>query len=431
MNTGFDVIVIGGGPAGIAAATAAAERNASVALVDEGAAPGGQIWREGVHAKHTRAAATRKARLAASSVQRIWSTSIVDVKRGDDGFALVGERERDSMTLKARAIIIATGARERFLPFPGWTLPNVVGVGGAQALLKAGMSVRGKRVVVAGSGPLLLPVAASLAKAGARLGIVAEQAGFAALARYTASLWRSPALLAQAAQLRTSFLGTRYATGTWVTHAEGDSRVERVFVSDGSTTKAHECDILCVAFGLTPNLELARLLGCEIRRGAVGVDDRQHTSVPDVFCAGEPTGIGGVDLALVEGEIAGASSTGGAVTGAQRARRDRLRDYAARLDASFALRETLRTLATPETMVCRCEDVRLGALDPKWSSRQAKLYTRAGMGACQGRICGAALECVMGWSSDSVRPPILPARVSTLITAARAGAGEQSSRGVS
>jgi NADPH-dependent 2,4-dienoyl-CoA reductase/sulfur reductase-like enzyme len=431
MTHRFDVIVVGGGPAGIAAATAAAEGGKQVALVDEGAAPGGQIWREGIHAKPIRAADTRKARLAASSAPRIWSTSIDDVKVDRDGIGLLGEGERDAIVLRAGAIVIATGARERFLPFPGWTLPNVVGVGGVQALLKAGMSVRGKRVVIAGSGPLLLPVAASLSKAGARLAIVAEQAPFAALARYAASLWRSPGLLAQATQLRASFLGTRYATGTWATRAEGGAHVERVTVTDGVKTSAHECDLLCVAFGLTPNTELARLLGCEMRRGSVVVDDTQQTSVPNVFCAGEPTGIGGVDLALVEGEIAGAASVRGNVTAEQRSRRSRLQAYATRLDDSFALRAELRTLATAETLVCRCEDVRLGALQPTWSSRQAKLYTRAGMGACQGRICGAALEFVFGWSSDSVRPPILPARVSSLIAAAPSATGKQSPSGVS
>jgi NADPH-dependent 2,4-dienoyl-CoA reductase/sulfur reductase-like enzyme len=300
-----------------------------------------------------------------------------------------------------------------------------------QALLKSGTSVRGKRVVITGSGPLLLPVAASLAHNGAKLQIVAEQASLGSLMRYASSLWKTPSMLVQAAQLRSAFLGTRYATNMWPTRAEGTTKVERVTLTNGAKTSTFECDYLCVAFGLTPNLELARLLGCELRNGTVAVNEAQMTSVADVYCAGEPTGIGGVDLALVEGEIAGATSTGGSATSDQQSRRTRLRAYAAGLDASFALRGNLKTLATPDTVVCRCEDVRLGAIEPHWSSRQTKLYTRAGMGACQGRICGAALECIFGWSSDSVRPPILPARVSSLIAPAQSRSSEQSPSGVS
>ena len=302
----------------------------------------------------------------------------------------------------------------------GWTLPNVVGVGGVQALLKAGMSVRGKRVVIAGSGPLLLPVAASLSKAGARLGIVAEQAPFASLARYAASLWRSPALLAQAAQLRASFLGDSVCDGN-VGDARRGRRARRARDPHRRRARArtHDCDLLCVAFGLTPNTELARLLGCEIRRGSVVVDDAQTTSVPDVFCAGEPTGIGGVDLALVEGEIAGASqrqrechgrATVRVAIGCGRTRRGSTR----RLRCATSCgrwRRAKRSFVAAKT----CGSA---SSSRRGRSRQAKLYTRAGMGACQGRICGAALEFVFGWSSDSVRPPIHPARVSSLIAAA-------------
>jgi NADPH-dependent 2,4-dienoyl-CoA reductase/sulfur reductase-like enzyme len=178
--------------------------------------------------------------------------------------------------------------------------------------------------------------------------------------------------------------------------------------------------LLCVAFGLVGNTELARLLGCQTRDGTVIVDDEQATSIQGVFCAGEPTGIGGVDLSLVEGTIAGAVAVGRGVSPALRRRRERMRSYAARLEAAFALRPEVSALATPDTIVCRCEDVRMADLERSWSSRQAKLYTRAGMGACQGRICGAALECLMGWRPDSVRPPIQPARLSTMLDAGRA-----------
>jgi aspartate oxidase len=145
------------------------------------------------------------------------------------------------------------------------------------------------------------------------------------------------------------------------------------------------------------------------------VDERQATSVPGVYCAGEPTGIGGVERSLLEGEIAGRASVDASVSAQLRARRAAMNRYARALANAFELRDEVRALATDETIICRCEDVRLRDLDRSWTARQAKLYTRAGMGACQGRVCGAALECVMGWSPDSVRPPIQPARVATML----------------
>jgi thioredoxin reductase len=416
----FDVAIIGGGPAGIAAAVAAREGKARVALIDEGLAPGGQIWRDKLGATSTGQAGQWKSRLSASGALLFASTSVVDIRRRDEGFAIVAEQSGESLILEARTIVIATGARERFLPFPGWTLPNVFGVGGAQALLKSGMTVRGKRVVIAGSGPLLLPVAASLAGAGADLALVAEQTSLSLLLGYSVSLLRTPAMIAQAIRLRSSFVRTRYASGTWVTQAEGDGCVQSVTVTNGRKTSEIRCDLLCVAFGLVGNTELAKLLGCQTRSGSVIVDDEQATSISGVFCAGEPTGIGGVDLSLVEGAIAGAAAIGRAVSPALRRRRERMRSYAVRLEAAFALRPEVSVLATPDTVVCRCEDVRMADLDRTWNARQAKLYTRTGMGACQGRICGAALECVMGWRPDSVRPPIQPARLSTMLEAGRA-----------
>ena len=174
----FDVVIVGAGPAGIAAACRAAEAGRRSIVLDEGLGPGGQIWRP----QRARTARRRRARIGSRGsrpvgavVQR--STSVFDVRRtAAGGFLVSGEHDGRAFEVTGRAIILATGARERFLPFPGWTLPNVVGIGGAQALLKAGTSFVGKRVVIAGSGPLLLPVAASLAKSGAKVALVAEQA---------------------------------------------------------------------------------------------------------------------------------------------------------------------------------------------------------------------------------------------------------------
>jgi NADPH-dependent 2,4-dienoyl-CoA reductase/sulfur reductase-like enzyme len=241
--------------------------------------------------------------------------------------------------------------------------------------------------------------------------------------RFGASLWRRPGLLLRAAQYRAGFLGTRYATATWVVSAEGDQAVERVTITDGRNTATLDCDVLCVGHGLVPSTELARVAGCAVSAGAVVVDDRQETSVPGVYCAGEPTGIGGSDLSLVEGEIAGLCATGrDAEAAVLHASRAALRRGAAAMERTFAPRAELRGVCTRDTIVCRCEDVPLGAIDPAWSARQAKLYTRAGMGPCQGRVCGAALEFHFGWEPDAVRPPIEPVLLSTLLADAASDA---------
>jgi NADPH-dependent 2,4-dienoyl-CoA reductase/sulfur reductase-like enzyme len=412
-----DAAIVGAGPAGIAAACRIAEAGRTVVILDEGLGPGGQIWRPKLRGLQPKVARHWIARLQATSAILRESTSVYDVARESSGkFVLRAEAAGSAVSVRADRVVLATGARERFLPFPGWTLPNVVGIGGAQALLKTGMDVAGLRIVIAGSGPLLLPVAASLARAGARLWLVAEQASAARVRRFATSLWRRPGTLIQAATLRTSFLRTRYATGTWVTSAAGDAKVRDVTVTNGRTTETIGCDLLCVAFGLVPNTSLARLVGCDVARGTVRVDASLETSVPNVYCVGEPTGVGGVDKALVEGEIAGFAAVGLSVPQGLALRRAALEREMKQLEVAFALRPEVTSLAQPETIVCRCEDVRLRDLDPRWASRQAKLYTRAGMGPCQGRICGAALESMLGWTPDSVRPPVQPTRLDAFLS---------------
>jgi len=195
--------------------------------------------------------------------------------------------------------------------------------------------------------------------------------------------------------------------------------VTSVLVSDGRSTRAVSCDVLCTGYGLVPNVELARIVGCATNGGAVIVNDRQETSVAGVFAAGEITGIGGVALSLVEGEAAGAVAAGAMrIDSALVRRRASLRDMAVRLERTFVLRPALASLSRDDTIICRCEDVRRGALASLGDSRQAKLYTRAGMGACQGRVCGPALEVLFGWSPGTVRSPIEPTRLSTLCVAA-------------
>ncbi len=409
-----DVLVIGGGPAGIAATVRATEASARVVLLDESPQVGGQIWRHRTREGLPASARTWLKRLDASGARIMRETSVVDVRDDGDALTITAERNGVPVIVHARAIVLATGARERFVPFPGWTLPGVIGVGAAQALLKAGLSFAGKRVVIAGSGPLLLPVASSLRAAGAHVLLVAEQASRRQVARFALGLLTRPATLVQAARYRTSFMGTPYRLGEWVSAARGDSSVREVDITNGTSTRVIECDVLCAAVGLVPNVELAQLLGCAISEGAVVTDDGLRTSRAGVYCAGETTGIGGVELAIVEGALAGVSASRRETDARLVARRAALRMTAARMERTFAPRAELRALAKRDTVVCRCEDVTLGAIDPNWSMRKAKLYTRAGMGPCQGRVCGAALEFLYGWPADTVRLPSAPALVSTL-----------------
>ena len=179
-----------------------------------------------------------------------------------------------------------------------------------------------------------------------------------------------------------------------------------------------DCEVLACGYGLMPNLELAGVLGCAIEHGAVAVDRWQQTSPPAIFCAGEGTGIGGVDLALAEGNIAGRAAVGARAPDAQLfAERARWHAFAARLARAFVLRPELRQLcdgSNARTIVCRCEDVSHGELLQHRSWRSAKLHTRCGMGPCQGRICGPASEFLFEWQAESVRPPIFPARVESV-----------------
>ncbi len=411
----FDVLVVGGGPAGIAAACSAAEAALRVAIADDNPAIGGQIWRGEAASPATAEAAEWYRRLRDLSVQLLPGMRVFAQA---DARTLVAETESGVCELAFRSLILATGARERFLPFPGWTLPNVMGAGGLQALVKSGWNVRGRKVVIAGTGPLLLAVAAHLRQYRADVCLIAEQASRSHVLAFALSLLSQPAKLKDAVALRWQLAGVPYLTGCWPVAAAGKHKLESVTLRRGSKTWSQPCDYLACGFHLVPNTELAALLGCAVEDGKVRVDDLQQTTVPGVYCAGEPTGIGGLELSLLEGEIAGYAAAG-RLDSARRlfAKRNKSRRFAASLERAFALRTELRHLPRPDTLVCRCEDVSLARLAEHASWRDAKLLTRSGMGPCQGRVCGPALEFLLEWKPESVRPPVFPVRVESLVAA--------------
>jgi NADPH-dependent 2,4-dienoyl-CoA reductase/sulfur reductase-like enzyme len=419
----YDTLVIGGGPAGLAAAVSATQAGARVAIVDDNPGPGGQIWR-GEHRQANNPEAAEWLNLARiKHVEFIVGARVYDqLEKG----ALLAETFDGALELRYRKLILATGARELFLPFPGWTLPNVMGAGGLQALVKSGLPIKGKKVVVAGAGPLLLAVAAYLRKRGADVALIAEQAPTRALLSFGFGLWRSPGKIIQAINLKRELAGVPYVAGCWPVAANGKERLQSVKLRRGRKIWDVTCDYLACGFHLAPNVELAVFFGCESRDGVVRVDDFQQTTIPDIYCAGEATGIGGLELSLVEGRIAGLAATDQwEKARALFAERRKLQLFADLLNRTFALREELKSLPQPDTIVCRCEDVSFAQLEKHTAWRAAKLHTRCGMGPCQGRICGAAIEFLLSWRPESVRPPVFPVRVGSLIRDVTTIAGKE------
>lgn len=418
MSESFDILVVGAGPAGVAAAVTAAACGQRVGLVDDNPAAGGQIWRKGPSLPP--AARAWLARLDAAGVVRLQGWRIFDAIRPT---IVLAERNAtgagsETAELRTQKLILCTGARERFVPFPGWTLPNVTGAGGLDALARGGLPVAGKRVVVAGTGPLLLAVAAHLAECGAEIVAVCEQASLQQLAPFGIRMLRQPGKLWQGALYRRA-MQTGLLTGCWVVAAHGENRLDAVTLRQGSRKWDLRCDFLACGYHLVANTELFSLLGCRIEHGLVTTDRWLQTSVPNVYSAGEPTGIGGVELAILEGQIAALAACG-RTSEAEPLAKQRRRNlgFVHALEQACRLRPELRALPNEETIVCRCEDVHLGALRRRTNWRDAKLQTRCGMGPCQGRICGPATEFLLGWHPESVRPPMFPASVQSLTVVA-------------
>lgn len=405
-----DIAIVGAGPAGLAAAAAALSCRRQVVLIDDNPSIGGQIWRAmppvpGFSDMLNDPGLTylRSARVVAAP---------------GNGRLLI-ETSSGATMLHYESLIAATGARECLLPFPGWTLSGVMGAGGLQAMVKNGMNVRGQRIVLAGTGPLLLVAADTLRRAGAEVAMIAEQATGAALARFAVSLRAFPSKLIQAARLRWSMRGTPYSPDTFVTGAFGHERLQGVRFQSGTRKFEIPCDWLGIGYGLRPNTELLQTLGCLIEQDQAIVDDHLRTSVPNIYAAGESTGIGGVDKALLDGRLAGlaAAGCGSGVPALVRQRRRHLR-FAQLLASHFALRSEITAQVAEDTIVCRCEDVTHGRLAAYGNWREAKLQTRCGMGPCQGRLCAGACAALYGWSDARSRPPLQPARLATLASAA-------------
>ncbi|MEU6032879.1 FAD-dependent oxidoreductase [Streptomyces tauricus] len=438
--------VIGAGPAGLVAALAAAARGVSVTLVDAAPEAGGQFYRQpaaGLGARRPSAlhhqwrtwerlrdglaAHVRAGRITHLTEHHVWC-----VEREAASFAvhaLLGPEQEESVAVRADAVLLATGGYEKVLPFPGWTLPGVVTAGGAQAMLKSGLVLPGRTAVVAGTGPLLMPVAVGLAAAGAKVAALVESADPRAFARHARVLAAHPDKLAEGARYAAEL--ARYGVRVHVRHtvvaAHGSDRLEAVTVAaldtDGRVREGSEwrvpCDSLAVGHGMLPHTDLAETLGCRLDGVNVAVDDEQRTDVPGVWAAGEATGIGGAALSLAEGRIAGLS-----IAVRLDSRVPERSSYAVAAKARGGLREffaVVDKVCTPpdrwvervgdDTLVCRCEEVPAAAIREAVDElgagdvRTVKLLTRAGMGWCQGRMCAPAVAGLAGCPPTASRRP--------------------------
>jgi NADPH-dependent 2,4-dienoyl-CoA reductase/sulfur reductase-like enzyme len=416
MKAKYDLVIVGAGPAGLAAARAAAASGMTIALVDDNPRAGGQVWRQGPATPMPGALQASLADLGARPNVTIHNGARVSALTGF-GEMIVESATLGGVSISFGQLIIASGARERMLPFDGWTLPGVTGAGALQALIKGGVPVRGERIVLAGSGPLLIAALATARDAGARVVAVVEQAPWRAVVPFGLALAATPSKAWQALRLTRGFAGTQYWTDSVVTRALGAGRVQAAVIRRGARELTLECERIACGYGLVPNVSLAQMAGCELTQGAIAVDDLQGTSVPRIWAAGECTGIGGMELARAEGEIAGLAAAAQPVPAYLTCERDRWQRFAQRVARAFELGARARAWPSADTILCRCEDVAFGDVSRHPSWRDAKLHTRCGMGSCQGRTCGAAAQTYFGWDAAPPRPPLAPTRIGALMEA--------------
>ncbi len=441
-----DILVVGGGPAGLSAARAAAETGARVDLVDAGAAPGGQYWmQDPVGPAATPQAADGAAAATAAKAAGVTLHSGAEVWGAFPGNEILAQDADGPIAFRYRALIVASGAHDRVMPFPGWTLPGVMTPGAGQRLAKLGKTAPGKRIALAGNGPFLYAVAETLRSIGATPVLMVEATRSRAPALRLIA--RHPARWSEALKLLAAVRAIpERRRGFVVTEALGSGRVEAIrlapIADDGRIdAKRVEAvsgvDALLIGWGFRPMIELTALLRCRhaYDRDLGGwycatVPATGRTSVPGVYACGEVTGIAGAAPALMSGTLAGlaaAADLGFAVAdlGPRRlvlARKLQLaRSFGTALGQLYPPPADLVTLARDDTVVCRCEDVTRGDIRAALSAGTqavagAKLWSRAGMGRCQGRVCGFAVAEIVAAETGTMpeqagfNPPRIPLR---------------------
>ena len=410
------IIVIGAGPAGLAAAEAASRNGSDIALIDSSPRVGGQYWRNRGTVKGYRSG--RADQLfskisSAKSITHISEATVWSIEKEGDLFRVNYLQGGEESSLTAEKLILATGAYDRSLPFLGWDKPGSMTPGAAQAMLKGSGVLVGKRVIVAGTGPFLLPVAIGLAESGAEIvGLYEANSPIRWLLSLHALLLnpgKFAELVYYAKLLKKYRITPRFnrAVSSFAKGVATVSRLDSGFKFNEISPNTFNVDVVAVGWGFLPDVTLGGLLGCSQEVDSDGttvfvVDAEQRSSVENIWIAGEATGIGGADLSLIEGEIAGLSASSQSISPSKRFTRIRKEIFANALKRSYPIGDGWQSWPHESTTICRCEEVtmheiresvtELGAED----LRTAKLFTRAGMGLCQGRVCSRNVSEIVG-----------------------------------
>ncbi len=457
------IAIVGGGPAGMNAAIAAAELGAKVTLIDGYAQPGGQYYQQmsGLvgqpESRRRQKGQAYLQRLNRLDIKILNHTRIWDI---DENFNLAWERSGKFGRLKADALILATGAYDRPAAFPGWTLPGVIGVGAAHSLVKTQRVLPGRKILIAGTGPLLLALGALLLDAGADVAAVLEGSRLFSHfnPRHLAMLRGQGERLKEGwGYLQTIRKGdVRLRRGWGIIRAIGGDQVEGALIGRldeqwrpiPGSEHVVPCDTICIGYGFLPETSLSRLTGAQhVYRPAQGGwipwrDEWMQTTLPGLYAAGDGAGIGGAALSEVEGRISGTAAALSVMgrpfdqakwheqLNKTRKELKREQGFADLVGELFLPGPGIDELADDSTIVCRCEEVKLSAV------RQAvqmgaqtvdsvKGLTRAGMGLCQGRMCGRILagqvarycgRAVEEAGMFSVRPPVQPLYVGEVVS---------------
>ena len=417
-----DVVVIGGGPAGGRAALTLSKAGLKVVLIDEAADAGGQVWRalpQPLKAETPEGSPDRlsgdslRSDIAASAIDLRFESKVWSVLREPHGFRIDLVGENGCGTVSAKALIVATGTSERTVPFPGWTLPGVIGLAAATILLKAQHVLPGKQVVVAGAGPLLAAVAAGIVKAGGRVAALVDLNGTADWARAGPAIVSRPRLAMRGAGWLAQIVraGVPIYRRHAVIEAQGETRLQSVTLSpvDQSGAPLHrnlvhvDADALTVGNGLIPATEISRLLRAgqtfdRTRGGWIPTSDPfGRTSLPGLYVSGDCAGVLGVDAAVVAGERTAKAVLGDLERNSEASPTIQVQSPPSRFGLAMAHLSRLKpaqVAAIPaETTICRCEDVTRADIDQAITDgasdiNQLKHFTRCGMGPCQGRYCG-------------------------------------------